>query len=151
MRCQMNKRICIVSAQYLPHTGGVESYVSNLSKELAGRGHAITILTSGADQEIRVEIDENNVEIIRLPSYQFMNGRFPFLKTNRKLRTFMKEFQKRPFDLMFVNVRFYTLSLYAVKLAKRMGVRCILMDHGSSHVNTGGRLTTKIGELYEFM
>ncbi len=146
-----NKRICIVSAQYLPHTGGVENYVANLSRELAGRGHEVTILTSGADREIRTEINENGVEIIRLPSYQLMNGRFPFLKTNGRLRAFMKEFRKRTFDLMFVNVRFYTLSLYAVRLAKRMGVRCVLLDHGSSHVNTGGKLTTKLGELYEHM
>jgi len=143
-----SKKICIVSAQYLPHTGGVENYVANLSRELASRGHAVTILTSCNGKTVQTE-ELEGVEIIRLPSLQLMNGRFPFLKSGRALRTFTKEFRERKFDLMFVNVRFYWLSLYAVRLAEKMKVRCILMDHGSSHVNTGGRLTTKLGEWYE--
>ncbi len=145
-----HKKICIVSAQYLPHTGGVENYVANLSSELCKRGNEVTILTSCDGKAVEQE-SANGIEIIRLPSHQFMAGRFPFLRHGKALRQFTKEFSKRSFDFMLVNVRFYPLSLYALRLARKMGVRAELLDHGSSHVTTGGKLTTKVGEWYEHL
>lgn len=145
---ESTKSICIVSSQYLPHVGGVENYVDNLSRELALRGHRITILTSEMEGVPSYE-QRGLIEIIRLPTKQFMGGRFPVLKFNRELRRFTKEFRKRHFDVMLVNMRFYFISLYAVRLAKKMGVRCIMLDHGSSHLNTGGKLTTKMSEWFE--
>lgn len=142
------KSICIVSSQFLPHVGGVENYVNNLSRELASRGHKVTILTSEMDGVDSYE-QKDGVEIIRLPTKQFMDGRFPVLKYNSKLRKFTKEFRKRHFDVMLVNMRFYFISLYAVRLAKKMGVKCIMLDHGSSHLNTGGKITTKMSEWFE--
>jgi len=142
------KSICIVSSQYLPHVGGVENYVNNLSRELASRGHRVTILTSEMEGVPDYEQREG-IEIYRLPTRQFMGGRFPVLKHNRALRQFTKQFRTRHFDVMLVNMRFYFISLYAVRLAKKMGVRCIMLDHGSSHLNTGGKLTTKLSEWFE--
>ncbi len=143
-----NKKICIVSAQYLPHIGGVENYVFNLSRELASRGHEITIITSMIEGER--EYEKNGlIEIYRLPVFQLMNGRFPVLKFGKKLRDFTKDFKKRSFDIMLVNIRFYVMSLYAVRLAKKMGLRCVLLDHGSSHLNTGDALTTILSEIFE--
>ena len=145
---ETKKRICIVSSQYLPHVGGVENFVFNLSRELAGRGHQVTIITSqmeGAPNEER----EGNIEIDRLPTKQFMGGRFPVLKPCGELRKWKKEFQKRTFDVMLVNMRFYFISLYMVRLAKKMGIRCIMLDHGSSHLNTGGKFTTMLSEWFE--
>ncbi|MBE6601021.1 MAG: glycosyltransferase family 4 protein [Ruminococcaceae bacterium] len=145
---QQKKSVCIVTSQYLPHVGGVENYVDNLSRELAKRGHEITILTSEIENVPSYEKKEG-IEIYRLPTKQFMGGRFPVLKQNRALRQFTKQFRTRRFDVMLVNMRFYFISLYAVRLAKKMGVRCIMLDHGSSHLNTGGKLTTKLSEWFE--
>ena len=142
------KNICLVSSQYLPHVGGVENYVYNLSRELAKRGHSISIVTSHSEGLPEYERD-GNIEIFRLPSWQFMNGRFPVLKSNRKTREFAKEFKKRKYDIMLVNMRFYFISLFALKLAKKTRTRVIMLDHGSSHLNTGGKLTSKIGEMFE--
>ncbi len=145
---EAKKSICIVSSQYLPHVGGVENYVDNLSRELARRGHQVTILTSHIDGVPDYEHKEG-IEIFRLPTKQYMGGRFPVLRHNRALRAFTKQFRTRNFDVMLVNMRFYFISLYAVRLAKKMGVRCIMLDHGSSHLNTGGKLTTKLSEWFE--
>lgn len=142
------KSVCIVTSQYLPHVGGVENYVDNLSRELAKRGHEITILTSEIENVPSYE-KKDGIEIYRLPTKQFMGGRFPVLKHNRTLRKFTKQFRTRRFDVMLVNMRFYFISLYAVRLAKKMGVRCIMLDHGSSHLNTGGKLTTKLSQWFE--
>ena len=145
----MNKRnICLVSSQYLPHVGGVENYVYNLSKELAKRGHNVTILTSLIKGMPEYEKNEN-IEIFRLPSFQLMNGRFPVLRFGKKRLSFVKKFKQRKYDLMLVNMRFYLISLFAVKLAKKTNTRVIMLDHGSSHLNTGGKLSSKLGELFE--
>lgn len=145
----MNKKsICLVSSQYLPHVGGVENYVYNLSRELSSRGHSVTIVTSRIEGVPDYE-KNGNIEIYRLPSYQFMNGRFPVLKGGKETSRIKKELLKKHFDLMLVNMRFYFISLWALKLAKKMGVRAIMLDHGSSHLNTGGKLTTKLSELFE--
>lgn len=142
------KKICIVSAQYYPHVGGVEQYVDNLARELVALGHKVTIISSKADNSEEREKEEN-LEIIRMPSYQFMAGRFPFLKHNKRMKELDREIKKMSFDIMLVNTRFYTLSLYAVRLAKKMGIRCILLDHGTSHLNTGGKITSLMGQVYE--
>ncbi len=144
----MKKSICIVSAQYYPHVGGVEQYVDNFTKELIKRGNSVTIITSAIDGTEEHEI-RDNLEIYRLPSIQMMDGRFPVLKHNKRLKELTKKIREKQFDVMLVNTRFYFISLYAVRLAKKMNVRCIMLDHGTSHLNTGGKLTSKLGELFE--
>ncbi len=144
----MNKKICLVSSQYLPHIGGVENYVFNLSRELASRGHEVTIVTSHIEGTPKYE-KNGNIEIYRLPSYQLMNGRFPVLKSNKETKQIKKELLNKHFDLMLVNMRFYFISLWALKLAKKMGVKAVMLDHGSSHLNTGSKLTTKMSEWFE--
>ncbi len=142
------KHICLVSSQYLPHVGGVENYVYNLSRELASRGHSVTIVTSLIEGTSEYEKNEN-IEIYRLPSLQLMNGRFPVLKMSKARKKLEKDFKNRHFDMMLVNMRFFFISLWAVKLAKKLGIKCAIIDHGSSHLNTGGKLTSKLGELFE--
>ncbi len=144
----MTKKICLVSSQYLPHIGGVENYVFNLSRELASRGHEVTIVTSLIEGTPEYE-KNGNIEIYRLPSYQLMNGRFPVLKNNKRTKQVRRELLSKHFDLMLVNMRFYFISLWALKLAKKMGVRAVMLDHGSSHLNTGSKLTTKMSEWFE--
>lgn len=144
----MSKSICLVSSQYLPHIGGVENYVFNLSRELASRGHNVTIITSQIEGVPKYE-KNGNIEIYRLPSYQLMGGRFPVLKSNKETKRIKKELLDKHFDLMLVNMRFYFISLWALKLARKMGVKAIMLDHGSSHLNTGSALTTKLSELFE--
>ena len=125
------KSICLVSPQYLPHVGGVENYVLNLSRELAAKGHKVTIVTSEYGGAPEYEKD-GDIEVYRLPSYSFMKGRFPVLKKNGRTRKVKKELMQKHFDFMLINTRFYFLSLWAVKLAKKMG-------RGSILINLSGR------------
>jgi glycosyltransferase involved in cell wall biosynthesis len=141
--------ICLVSSQYLPHVGGVENYVYNLSRTLAARGHKIVIITSLAKGLAEYEKD-GNIEIFRLPSWQLMGGRFPVLALGGR-KKIKKELESRSIDFMLVNMRFYFISLFALKLAKKLKIRSMVLDHGSSHLNTGGKLTSKLGELFEHM
>ena len=142
------KTFCLVSSQYLPHVGGVENYVYNLSRELSSRGHSVIIVTSFIEGTEEYERD-GNIEIYRLPSWQLMGGRFPVLKPSLKRRGLKRILASRKIDLMLVNMRFYFISLYALKLAKKLKISSVMLDHGSSHLNTGGALTSKLGEWFE--
>ena len=42
-----NKKVCIFSAQYLPHMGGVERYTLNLCKKLIENGNELTFIIKG--------------------------------------------------------------------------------------------------------
>lgn len=142
------KNICIVSSQYLPHVGGVENYVARFSKELVRLGHQVTIVTSLVEGCPTYEENEGR-KIYRLPSLLLMDGRFPVLLPSKELGVFDKIFKKSNFDVVLVNTRFYLISLYAVRLAKKNGVRCILLDHGTSHLNAGNAIVSKLGEWFE--
>ena len=59
-------RVCIVSTEYPPHSGGIGSYVYNLSKMLYEKDHTVTVITSGtSNSAIKQSLDEATV--IRLP------------------------------------------------------------------------------------
>lgn len=142
------KKICIFSAQYYPHIGGVEQYVDNFARALVSLGNEVTIVTT-LMKETQIEEERDGIKIYRLPSFLFMNGRFPFLKFSKERRRIENILKEMSFDVILVNMRFYQISLYAVQFAKRNKIRCIMLDHGTSHLNTGGKITSKIGEWYE--
>lgn len=142
------KNICIVSSQYIPHVGGVENYVNRFSKELIRLGHKVTIVTSSIEGSPACEESEGR-KVYRLPSLSLMEGRFPVLLPSKELSEFNKIFKKSHFDVVLVNTRFYLISLYAVRLAKKCGIRCILLDHGTSHLNAGNAIVSKFGEWFE--
>lgn len=56
-------RIAQVSPWFSPHLGGVESHVRSLSRELAARGHEVTVVTSRHDPSLS---DEERVEGFRV-------------------------------------------------------------------------------------
>ena len=141
-------RVCIVSAQYLPHVGGVENYVASFSEALLKKGLAVTIVTSGAKGLPEYE-ERGDLEVFRLPTMQLMKGRFPVTYPSLRRRRLIRRIRQRGFGAVIVNCRFYFLSLLAVKLAKRMKTPCWMLDHGSGHLTMSGRLATKLGERFE--
>ena len=119
------KKICIFSAQYLPHMGGVERYTYYLAKEMVKRGHSVVVVTSqNEEEEMHVEAENNEgIEIYRLPSYIFVNGRMPVLKFNRQLKSISQELAKHRFDFVLINTRFYSMSLFGARFAKKNGIK----------------------------
>ena len=140
---------CLFSAQYLPSVGGVERYTYYLAKNLLQQGHTVTVVTSSADGLPEREVTEENIEVYRLPSCQLMGGRFPVLKPSRQLRNFCRTFREKKFDGAVVQTRFYPLSLKAVRLATKTGVRTVVIDHGSAHLAFSSPLIQKVGNIYE--
>ncbi len=59
-------RIAQVSPWFHPHLGGVESHVLSLSRELASRGHEVTVVTTRHDLSTPVEEILEGVQVVRM-------------------------------------------------------------------------------------
>ena len=136
------------TAQFFPHMGGVEFYTIGLAKELTKLGHEVTIVTS----EVKGEPDCSEYEGIpvwRLPSIQAMATRYPMLKPGRRFWKMIREMDKKKWDVVFVNTKFYPMSILGAWYAKSRKIPCIVVEHGSAHLRTAGKLTTWITEQAE--
>lgn len=136
----MKKSFCLFCANYLPNLGGVERYVYNLSKQLIALGHNVTVVTSNVFDLSSYEVDENGIEIFRIPCYNFMEGRYPILKKDDEFKALDKKLNEKKFDLVVVNARFYVHSLYGASFAKKTNTKCITIEHGSTHLSVDNKI-----------
>ncbi len=60
-------RILIALTYYRPHVSGLTIYAERLARGLAGRGHAVTVLTSRFDPSLPAEETRDGVRIVRAP------------------------------------------------------------------------------------
>lgn len=141
--------ICIFSANYLPNIGGIERYTYYSSKELAKRGHSVTIVTSNLYNLPSKEVSEDGVKILRYDCINLIGGRFPVFKHNKLQKEIDKEVIGSKPDLIIANARFYFHSLHAMKLAKKHGVRCICIEHGTMHLTVNNNFFDYLGEKFE--
>lgn len=144
------KRICIFSAQYLPHMGGVERYTYNLAKELTNQGNKITVVTSNTGNLKAYERQEE-ATIYRFPAYNLMNGRYPVLKLNKEFYKIHKRLLTEEFDLIMINTRFYPHSVYGTILSKMKKTKCIMLEHGTSHMTVHNPLGDFLERTVEHM
>lgn len=140
--------ICIFSAQFLPHMGGIERYTYNLACKLVEKGVAVTVVTSNVGQ-LKCKEDMDGFVVYRLPCFDLLDGRYPVIKCNQAFKDIDKSLKEKKFDLIFVNARFYIHSLYAVQLAKKMKVRSIVVEHGTSHLQIHHPILDTLGSYYE--
>lgn len=142
------KRYCIFAAQYFPHLGGVERYTYNLSKKLMGNGNEVVIVTSNVYRLAEYE-KMDGIPVYRVPCINLLKGRYPVLKPNKKFWKIHRELKEQHFDMVIVNTRFYPHSLYAMMLAKRKKVKCITLDHGTSHLSVHNKFWDTVGGVFE--
>lgn len=143
-----NKTICIFSAQYLPHMGGVERYTYNIAKECLKRGHRVIVVTS-ANSALDATSVEEGIKVYRLPSFQLMNGRLPILKYNRQTRQLFNVLKNEQIDFCMVNTRFYFLSLAGMKFAYENHIPLITVEHGTAYLTFNNALLDFIERKYE--
>lgn len=144
------KAYCIFSAQYLPNIGGVERYTYNLAKKLIETGNSVTVVTSNFLHLKDYELSEG-IHVYRMPCYDLLDGRYPVIRPDRNFRAIHRELKKKSFDMVIVNTRFYTHSVYGQWFAKKTGTKVITIDHGSSHLSVGNPALDFAGGIYEHM
>lgn len=144
----MSKNFLFFSAQYLPTVGGVERYTYNLAKELSLAGNRVTIVTSQVDGQLETEIT-GDIRIIRLPGFRLLGGRFPVPRHGRDFQRLIRLLKNEQFDLAVIQTRFYLLSAFGARFAKRQNIPSIVIEHGTNHFSVGSPILSWVGRVYE--
>lgn len=134
---RMSKTLCIFSALYRPHIGGVETFTRNLALELARQGVHVLVVTCQLAPEHPQRENDEGIEVLRLPCRPLMNARFPVLLQNADARSLWDEIDAAAPDYVIINTRFYPLSLAAARFCAERHVRPVVIDHGSAHLTVG--------------
>ena len=140
--------ICLSSAYFPPHLGGVEVYTRSIAHQLAVCGCEVTVVTCGMGPHVACEMLEDGVEVLRMPATDPL-GRYPLLTFTPTAQQQWSLLEEQPFDAIVVNTRFYTLSLRMLQLARKKRVRPILIEHGSGYLTFGNRMLDASLHLYE--
>lgn len=127
----------------------MERFTENIAKELADNGHDVVIVTNDTHHQGSHEVPFAGVEIWRLSCLNLLNGRYPVPVASADNFQVFKKLSCRHFDGMLINTRFYLHSLLGVRLAKRCGIRPIILDHGSAYLSFGSPLADWVVARYE--
>jgi len=141
-------KFAFFSAQYLPTIGGIERYTRNLALALTRQGHHVTIIASEVPGAPQRETDEG-VEVMRLPSWPIMAGRFPVPRPTREFRAMMADLWKQDIDLALINTRFWPMSVWAARACSRRKLPAIVVEHGSGYLSMGSPVLNVASHVYE--
>lgn len=142
-----NEHILIFSAYYPPHLGGVELYTLHLSEALREMGFKTTVVTSGFANEDQ-DLDEST-NVIRVPSVSIVNDRFPIILPGRKLKAVYNSLLRSNASHIVINTRYYSLTLMGLALAKKLGIRPLIIDHSSGPISSEASMLGTLLRLYE--
>jgi len=140
------KEITIFSALYKPHVGGVERYTEELSKKLVQKGYKVNVITSKYG-DLKDEETIDGINIYRIPSKVFFDGRLPFYIPNRKVYKKLCEIVERS-EQIILNVRFYTLTLLGAKLSHKYNKKVFQIEHGSGDLTMSNKLLQFMADTY---
>ena len=144
----MNKKEIIIFTEYfIPMLGGVERYTDKLVNELKSK-YNITIITSKLDEVEEYE-EKENVRIFRVPIHKIFKNRYALIKNNKKLKQIIKEMNKTKYDFLLCQTRFFPLSYFGVKYAKKNNIPVMVIEHGSSHFTVNNKVLDFLGHIYE--
>lgn len=142
------KYIAIFSGYFLPHLGGIERYVDNLTRELNKLNYNVIIITSNYNQYPSKEINDGNI-ILRLPVYNMFKNRYPIVKNNSESKRIIKELDNYNIISIIVNTRFHLTSHVGAKYGKKKNIPVYLIEHGSNYVTLDNKFIDFFANRYE--
>lgn len=140
---------CIFSAQYLPNFGGVEQYTFNLASTLTRQGNRVIIVTSQVHNLPFSETQKDGIQIYRIPSFNFVNGRLPMAFFSKQWKILKQLLKKEDISKIIIQTRLYTLSLMGMKFAHQNGIPFITIEHGTSYVGMSNPILQTLEIMYE--
>lgn len=128
--------ILMVTPFYPPHIGGIEYHVENLSKQLAKKGHKITVLTSmmPGKKGVPCKISSDAIDVIRIKT-RFLSDRiYPSLSSQGLSLNIRKTVERlvmeKHIDILHAHGHHYFLTWRAIEAAKSLGIPSVLTLHG---------------------
>jgi D-inositol-3-phosphate glycosyltransferase len=122
-------RVLLVSANYRPSVGGIERFVEILAEGLAGRGHAVTVVTGRHRGGPALE-EHAGVHIVRLAASDVLRKGFgvPYpLVAPWRLRTLAALVRRA--DVVHAHDALYLTTVAALVVARRRGIPSVLTQH----------------------
>src|SRR3989454_8446903 len=115
-------QIAQVTPWFFPHLGGVESHVRSLSRELATRGHQVTVVTSRHDPSLPPEESLDGFRIVRV------KPRLILMRTpiTPKMRASLRSL---PIDVVHAHSPPPLASHYAGAVAGERGIPYVVTYH----------------------
>lgn len=124
-------RVLLVSANFRPHVGGIETFTETLASELAARGHEITVLCCRTDAAAPALEHMGSFEVVRLPASSWPERRlgvpYPIPAPRPLLRTLRRELGGA--DVVHVQDATYATSVAAILASRRAGVPVLVTQH----------------------
>lgn len=145
----MTHQLAIFSAQYPPHLGGIENFTQGLARALAARGNHVMVVTNDTEGLGAGFSSDGDVEVLRLPCHPLVSGRLPIPRFGAEYRSPVRQLDETPIDGVLVNARFYPHSLLGMRIARRHGVRPVVLDHGSAYLSFSNPVLDPAVRLYE--
>lgn len=134
-----NSCICIFSALFEPHVGGVEAYTKGLATALTKKGNKVIVVTMNTESAPSEDVIDS-IKILRLPCYNLLKGRYPVPKKNADYRKAWKTLESLNIECVIINTRFYPLSIEAARFASNAEIRPIVIEHGSAYLTLGNHV-----------
>lgn len=134
-----NSCICIFSALFEPHVGGVEAYTKGLATALTKKGNKVIVVTMNTESAPSEDVIDS-IKILRLPCYNLLKGRYPVPKKNADYRKAWKTLESLNIESVIINTRFYPLSIEAARFASNAGIRPVVIEHGSAYLTLGNHV-----------
>ena len=130
-------RILLTSHYALPHIGGIEAVVGAFGREMAGRGHQVTLVTSDASSGLGGEGDP---WAIRVPAWNWPERRLgvPWPVFAPELARVLRREVARA-DVVHSHGALYMPTLGALPYARRLGGRARVLTEHVGHVHYESR------------
>ncbi len=145
-------KLIIFPGNFLPHVGGLETHIDELSKFLSkNKRYDITIFTPRiAGGKVKEKIHDG-VKVIRYPAFEIVSN-FPFPKFWSL--SFWKLFfglYKKNYDIAMTRTRFFSNSTLGMFFAKFRFKRLKLIhgEHGSEFVSVESKFTNAVSYVYD--
>lgn len=134
-------KILQITPYYLPHTGGIERYVYNLSQYLIARGHTVDVATANVPESSDTEIVDG-ITIYRYPLLCTLMKN-PIITNLSDLKARLKDY-----DVIHIHgVYTYAALRTVLFLGKKHRQKVFLTHHGT--ISNASLLKTCIARVYE--
>lgn len=141
-------KVIIFASYFFPHMGGLEGYTRSLCKFLSERNIYCIIITCNTEKQDSVS-NLGNTRVIRLDCWHILKDTMPVPKINKKNISLIREFFIEGPKFIITQTRFFPLSFLGALIARNIKTNHIHIEHGASHVFTGGFFRAKIFHLYD--
>ncbi|MCX8179840.1 MAG: glycosyltransferase family 4 protein [Thermofilaceae archaeon] len=114
-------KVVLCSDYFYPKLGGITTHVEYLAKSLEKRGHEVVVLTKKAEFDDRI----HGLNVVRVGS--LFNSSNPLdVPNTSEIEYFFSGFKP---DVVHSHHAFSPLSLFAISVAKKLGIATVLTTH----------------------